>query len=213
MALVLEALLERPAKFEVVIKSGVLLMGHHEHQHNSKPPGWGDLLLGAVAFLLVSEGVFLIVEAIKPGILSAEALFEMRLCGGLFFLVWAFVGKVVFEPFVAAAIEREEATVGASGSAQQALEEVAALESSLEVELRDARLEGIRLRDEQIDVAKKKAAAALDEAKQNAAKQLAGANESLQELRAAAQQELEQEAQSLKKLVVDKVVTESRALH
>ena len=188
-------------------------MGNHEHQHSSNPPGWGDLLLGAVAFLFVTEGVYRIIEAIKPGMLSQDVLFEMRLCGGLFFLVWAFVGKVIFEPFVAAAIKREEATVGASGSAQQALDEVASLESALEDELRDARLEGIRLRDEQIDATKKKAADALDEAKQNAAKQLGQASKSLDELRATAQQELEQEAQSLTKLVVDKVVAESRALH
>lgn len=186
---------------------------HTEHHDSATTLGWSDLILGAIAFLFVSEAVFHIIGVIKPGLFSQETLFEMRLSGGLFFLVWAALGRGVFESFFESAYARQEATVGASSNAQEMCDEVVQLEAKLEESLRESRLKGIRNRDAQVDIAKKEAAKVVEVAKRDNASELAAANEELQKLRVEAETELEGEASELKQLVIDRVLAESRALH
>ena len=182
-------------------------MGSKEHDHAPKPPpGWGDIIVGAIAFYLFSELVAFALHKLGLDIPSREALLEIQLAGGFFILVWAVLGKAVFEPFINAAIEREERIVGDRQLAQERRREAEAIEQKVRESLREARLAGIERRDALVDAAKRRGQQILEEAEQENARELENASERLESLRAKAEADLDSESEKLAKLVASRAL-------
>lgn len=184
---------------------------HHDSEHghhgSSTPPGMQDIAIGAVVFYLLTHGVFWVVaNLIDPNLFSVHALHQMQLSGGLFILLWVVLGRGVFEPFLASAVHREEATQGVFKRAQAMKDASRKLAEEVDAALRGARLQGVRQRDGEVAEARVKATALLEKAQAENSLHLSAATETLAEMKVAAQKQLSQETEKLSKLVVEQVL-------
>lgn len=133
-------------------------------------------------------------------------VFQALCSVGVFLLLWAVLGNLVFKPFFSMLEEREQRTVGDETAAVEKRQELKVVNSQIQEKLRQARLQGIALRDERVAQAKKEAQALLDQANNIAAQELSRAEQSIEDLKAAALRDVAVEAENLSKMVVSKVL-------
>lgn len=137
-------------------------MGHsHEEHHDTTPLGLVDVIAGTVIFLLLAWVANYLAGPEGFGFLKnllTEKRFEEFLLSGLIFLgVWYFVGSVLARPYLDAFYLREEKTSGLLAKNIELKREIERLNLDIVSELRTARLEGVKRRDERSGEAKKKA--------------------------------------------------------
>ncbi len=127
----------------------------NEHNYSKKPLGLGDALVGAVLFVLCVFGMQALLGAVVPGLLKPETAIHIIVSGLMFILCWALFGNYLFQPYLELFEEREARTEGDKQKAAEVKKGSLALQSEIEEHLREARLEGIRLRDVKVDDAKR----------------------------------------------------------
>jgi F0F1-type ATP synthase membrane subunit b/b' len=137
-------------------------VGHsHEEHHDTTPLGLVDVIAGTVVFLLLSwVAVYLAGPdgfGFLKNLLTVERSFEL-VCSGLIFLgVWYLIGSVLARPYLEAFYLREEKTSGVLARNVELKKEIERLNLEIVSELRTARLEGVKRRDERAGEAKNKA--------------------------------------------------------
>lgn len=127
----------------------------------------------------------------------------------VFIVLWRFLATALFKPFLANYQEREARTVGDEHSASEMKNKTKQLSRRIEEELNGARLEGISLRDEQINAAKVQAQELLDRASAAAQEEIKRASLKVQEMKKRAESELPQEVERLAQLVITKALSTS----
>lgn len=134
---------------------------------------------------------------------------------GALLLLWQLVGNGLLKPFFELIDERERRTSGDEHSAQEKRAEAKSIFAAVDEQLRDARLEGITVRDEIVSRAKSEAQVIIDRAAQQTAEELRKAEESIAGLKAAAVTELPAEAEKLSQLVLSRILegTASAVVH
>lgn len=126
------------------------------------------------------------------------------LAAALFVVVWVFVGKYLFKPFIAVLEEREQRTVGDAKRAREKKDEVKTLVAKLDEQLVSARLEGIRRRDKKITEAKTEAQDLVDRAAEQARESVESARLEIERIKKQALSDLSSEADQLSEAVVAK---------
>jgi F0F1-type ATP synthase membrane subunit b/b' len=145
--------------------------------------------------------------------ITPTILLQIALSAGLFVALWYYLGKNVFGPFIKVIEEREEKTVGVEKFASDAKEEVRRETQKLEALRLEARLEGIRARDELIVSAKSKADELLAATTARVEGELAGIKAEIEKLRASLLPELDQEAEKLSQALVAKLTSSENSKH
>lgn len=135
--------------------------------------------------------------------LIVEAVFSAT----TFLVLWSVLGNVLFKPYIKLLDEREARTSGDEDVAIAKRQEAKSLQAEIEEQLRIARLEGIRTRDERVSAAKREAQVVIDRAAEQAAQELKRAEQSIAELKSKALAELPAEAEKLSKLVVSRALS------
>ena len=176
-------------------------------QTESKPLGLGDVIAGAVIFVLLCVLLYEGMSRMVPGLLSFPVLKQVILSGLMFLTFWALLGNSVFVPFFEVLYEREGRTKGDLALAQEKLRQSSELERELGEHLRLARLAGIEIRDKRIELASKKAAEVSNVASKTARAQIESAQAEIGKLKSDAREDLEEEAAKLAKLVVSRALT------
>jgi len=129
--------------------------------------------------------------------------------------LWVIFGQLIFKPFMRLIEEREARTTGDESQAQAKRARAKALQAQIEESIRQARVDGILLRDERVNHAKKEAQTIIDRAADQAALELKKAEQEIAEVKAKALAELPGEAEKLSKLVVGRALStdSSRTIH
>ena len=129
--------------------------------------------------------------------------------------LWVIFGHLIFKPFMRLIEEREARTTGDETDAQEKRARTKALQAQIEESIRQARVEGILLRDERVNHAKKEAQTIIDRAADQAAQELKKAEQQIAEVKAKAVAEIPAEAEKLSKLVVGRALStdSSRTIH
>ena len=135
-----------------------------------------------------------------------QILVEMIFSAATFLVLWSVLGNKLFKPYFRLLEEREARTLGDEQLAVEKRHEAKQLAADLEEQLRTARLEGIRRRDERVSKAKAEAQVIVDRAAEQASQELKRAQQQIAELKAKALGELPQEAEKLSKLVVSRAL-------
>ena len=133
----------------------------------------------------------------------------------LFLLVWQIISSLYLKPFFALLAEREERTSGDEKRSQQKREQTRELIRQVEEKRSLARLEGIRLRDEQILQGRHKANAIIKAADDRADNEFQQAKAVIDLAKAKALAEVDSEAARISELIVGKMLTSNteRTLH
>jgi F0F1-type ATP synthase membrane subunit b/b' len=140
----------------------------HGH-HKTTTVGYIDIIAGLVIFLglayLVSniagpEGIGFLKDKLSP-----ESAQEMVISGVLLIVLWAVLGPLVIEPYLKAVYERESKTTGLAVENSELKKEIEKLKAELAGEIKTARLEGARRRDEKVTSAKRQANEVLEAGK------------------------------------------------
>ena len=177
---------------------------HEHHTVNPTPPGWNDVLLGAVVFWLVTEGVYLLLTTMVPGLINRSILTEIQISGFFFLLIWPILGNGVIARYVDAAIERERKTTGALERADELRKESSRLAGELSDKMYTARLEGAKLRDAHVTEAKQKADEISTEARAQSDQEIKKAMGELEGNVSSVRGELDSEVEVLARLMVEK---------
>jgi F0F1-type ATP synthase membrane subunit b/b' len=143
--------------------------------------------------------------------ITPEILIQISLSTALFFVLWMFLGKVWFKPYLELLIDREKQTVGATKEAVQKLDENRRILDRIESELRTTRIEGINLREELTQAAKSEAQKILDQAKSKADLAIENARKDIINARQAAIKELAKETEEISAAMIKQVLGESSA--
>lgn len=140
---------------------------------------------------------------------------EAGLSAAIFLVIWMVVGNRVFKPFLANLEEREERTKGDEKRAVAARAKAQQLSAKFEEEIKQARLAGIRHRDDYVATAKAEAAKIVEQALDRSMRELDTARAELDALKGKVRTELSQEAQVLSGAILDKLLRGSgeRLIH
>ena len=141
--------------------------------------------------------------------ITSNHIFQIAFSAGLFLLLWAVLGGMIFKPFFRMLEEREDRTVGDERAAAAALEETKVRTQDLEKQLLEARIVGMQDREKRIQKAKEEATALVGEANLRAAEELKKIQEEIAQLKQRAINEVEAEAKNLSRLVVRQVAGDS----
>lgn len=174
---------------------------------HSRSIGLFDVILGAVLFYILTIGIQSLLDIAVPGLLKPETLKQIQVSGGLFFLVWAVLGNLIFKPFLDLIIERENKTLGFSNNAAELRREISALEQSIEAQLQDARIEGLKNKERITASARMKAQAQYEDMEVKAREYLLSAQKEVALLKEKAEHELLIEAKKLSQEVFSKVLS------
>jgi F-type H+-transporting ATPase subunit b len=188
----------------------------HAPHFQTTPLGASDVLVGGIVFYLFTLGIYKLCSAAVPGLLTPETLLDIQISGGLFLVLWLFLGNLIFKPFLELIEQREERTLGDEQRAQANLKQKKELESKLASELRNARLKGIEERDQKVLEGKRLAQEIIDEAQRENADQIQYAQQEIRIMREAAFKEVVAEADKLANLVAERalaVSSTSRSIH
>jgi len=143
-------------------------VAHHKNSEQSKI-GIVDIVIGLVVFVLLWAVVARIAGpegfGFLKGRLTPEYATEMLISGVLILGLWAIMGPLVMEPYLNAFYERESRTSGLAAENVVLKSEVEKLKADLAAEIKTARLEGVRRRDEKVAAAKKQALEIVDSGK------------------------------------------------
>jgi F0F1-type ATP synthase membrane subunit b/b' len=193
----------------------------HSHQ-DSRPLGIVDIVAGAVVFLALA---WLVISVAGPdgmgflkNLLTVERSIELISSGLLFIAVWFFVGELVAKPYLENHYAREEKTSGTQLRNQELKKEIEQLRLDIVSELRTARLEGIRRRDEIVADAKRKSQTIIDTGRADIEKEWEKITSDLETARRGVYASLDSEVPGLVSLMYGKVLkgplsNSSRVLH
>lgn len=138
--------------------------------------------------------------------MAPEDITQIALSAALFIGVWFIIGNRVFQAFFSLLEEREARTTGDKQWAEQKREESRTILQQIDASLRETRINSIGLRDAQVNKAKAEATDILGQAAQKAQKELESARTQLKQQQLQIQRELEQEAEKLSNLVIERVL-------
>jgi F0F1-type ATP synthase membrane subunit b/b' len=188
-------------------------MGHSSH--DSRPLGINDVIGGAIIFVLITWGLYSLLDAAVPGLFKFTTMIQVLISGLLFLLVWGLFGGAVFKAYFDVLEERESKTLGAENEAGAMRSKAREIEKEIAIELRTTRLEGLRARDELIEEAKKQSTLIKDAATEKADKEYKTNARELARLREEAKGELGVEAEKLSQLVKERALASdsSRLIH
>lgn len=184
-------------------------MGHHHSKVESRI-GFFDVILGLIIFIglwaLVSkvagpEGV-----GFLKGRLDELHSSEMLISGVLLLLLWAILGPLVMEPYLKTIYDREARTSGMASENLELKKEVEKLKSDLAAEVKTARLEGVRRRDEKVAAAKKQASEIVDAGKKIAEEEWQVFEKEIADLRIGLFSSIDNEISSLSSEVFKKIL-------
>ncbi len=144
-----------------------------------------------------------------------EIQFEILASAVTLIALWVIFGHLIFKPFMRLVEEREARTTGDESQAHEKRSQTKALQAKIDEKIREARIQGIMLRDDSVNEAKKEAQAIIDRAADQAAQELKRAEQEIAAVKAKALSELPGEAEKLSKLVVSRALTtdSSRTVH
>jgi F0F1-type ATP synthase membrane subunit b/b' len=138
---------------------------------------------------------------------SPDQLPDSILSTGLFLALWYLLGIRIFGPFFQMLEEREMKTSGAEKILGNKREELKTLERQLDDLLRQARLDGIAMRDGLLVRAKAEGSVIAGKALMQADSELQRARADLDRLREKIRQELHPESEKLASLLCERVVS------
>jgi F0F1-type ATP synthase membrane subunit b/b' len=133
-------------------------VGHSSHS-DTRPLGLSDIIAGGLIFLLLAWACFSLAGpdgvGFLKGLLNSERSYELLVSGALFLLVWLVVGELAAKPYLANHMLREEKTKGLKEKSIELKKEIESLKLEVVSELRTARLDGVKKRDEVLSSARK----------------------------------------------------------
>jgi F0F1-type ATP synthase membrane subunit b/b' len=191
-------------------------VGHSvEGEHDTTPLGIVDVIAGAVVFLLLAWVANYVAGPEGFGFLKNllnEKRFEEFLLSGLIFLVvWYFVGSVVARPYLEAFYVREEKTSGLLARNIELKKEIERLNLDIISELRTARLAGVKMRDERVGDAMRKAQEIISEGRKLGEEEWKKVTEELEVLKKSVFNGIENEVGELTSTLYRKVVPDASA--
>ena len=143
--------------------------------------------------------------------LQNPAIQQILISSGLFLLVWAILGNLVFKPFLKILEEREAKTIGSDKEAFAQKKKSQELTVQIEETLKNARRTAMQARDEQTQRARQNAEKIKVEAQQHAELEIAKAREHIARLKENAFKEVAVESDALARQMVEKALSsESR---
>lgn len=181
----------------------------HSHQDDT-PLGIVDVIVGLVAFAGLAwiattvagpEGV-----GFLKNLLNAERSQEFVYSGVLFLFVWYFLSVVVVEPYLAAFYERESKTSLLKEKNLSIRKEIDQLKREIDSELRTARLEGIKRRDEKVVEAKNLGSEIVEEGQKVSEKEWGRVSKELDSLRSSLMGSIESEVGDISSSLYRKIV-------
>ena len=184
-------------------------MGHHHSKVDSKV-GFFDVILGLIIFI----GLWVLVSNVAgpegvgflKGRLDELHSWEMLISGVLIVALWAILGPLVMEPYLNTIYDREARTSGMVSENLELKKEVEKLKSDLAAEIKTARLEGVRRRDEKVAAAKKQASDIVDAGKKIAEEEWQTFEKEIVELRSGLFSSIDNEISSLSSEVLKKIL-------
>lgn len=146
---------------------------------------------------------------------KSEMFYQVASYIVLFLLVWQIISSLYLKPFFALLTEREERTSGDEKRSQQKREQTRELIRQVDEKRAAARLEGIRLRDEQIFQARQKSGEIIKAADGRADNEFQQAKSVIDLAKAKALADVDSEAARISELIVGKMLTSNteRTLH
>lgn len=146
-----------------------------------------------------------------------DSAFLINVAGsaGLFILIWAIVGNGVFKPFLALLNEREERTTGDDAKAADIRSQADNLQYKIDLELKEAALQGIRERDAKVATAKQEASVIMEQAANKAQAELEAARSEIETVAAGARAELRAESEVVAGAMLEQVLgsSDGRVVH
>lgn len=144
-----------------------------------------------------------------------DLLLEVATYTVLFLLLWQVIAPLYLKPYFALLLEREERTAGDEKRAYARREQTREIVRQLEQKRYQARLEGLKVRDEQIQQARGAAAEIIKAAERKADSELVLAKAQIDLAKAKALGDVEAEASKISEAIVSKVLTAGgeRTLH
>ena len=136
---------------------------------------------------------------------------RLLLSAGIFVLLWKVVGEGLMKPFFDMLAEREQKTVGDEKKAQKTLELSAQVASDIDSELLEARVEGVKLREEQLAAARGEVTKVTDKASKEAEATLTAGREEINIVASKARSDLEKEIDGLAEVLVSRVLGKESA--
>lgn len=145
------------------------------------------------------------VAAQVPDANGVDPILLLVISSLIFLVLWAFMSRVFFRPFLKVVIEREERTSGDSSRADQANKEAAELSQKVERELARVRSEALAEREVKLTVAKEKASSEHERVGRALNEELKKERGRLLQAKIEAQEQLAPEVSSLASLILDKL--------
>lgn len=180
-----------------------------KHALNSAPPGWVDMLISLVLFVLLTLALKSVLDAAIPGLLKDNTLTQIQLSGILFIVFWAVAGNRFFKPYIDVVVLRESSSYGAEQQAKARREETALLEEKIWEAIRDERLQLLSKRDELLAEARQRAQREIEKAEEAASKKRARGKTEVEKLKEQAHAGVQAEAEQLASLVVERALSEA----
>lgn len=142
--------------------------------------------------------------------LSPLVIKTILLSAGLFILVWQFLSRALFKPFLQIAIEREEQTVGAEKRATKLRTQAAEIDREVENALQLSRIEALRICDGIVAEAKAQGSSLIQSSMERARARLESAAGTERDVRADIKRELTAELAGLSYLIVSRLSAGNR---
>lgn len=136
-------------------------------------------------------------------------MIEIAASAGLFILLWVILGNLLFKPYLALLEEREARTVGDERRASEGQREAQRLQGEVNEELRQAALQGIKIRDSHVAEAKQEAAEITEQAAGRAAEAVAEARAEIERQVAAAREQIGQDAEQVAGVMLERLLSGS----
>ena len=146
---------------------------------------------------------------------GSELFFEVATYVVLFLILWQIIGPLYLKPFFALLTEREERTTGDEKRAYSMREQTREVVRQLEIKRQQARLDGIKLRDEQVQQARLRAESIIKSAEERADAEFQQAKAGIDLAKVKAMAEVETEAAKISDAIVGKMLAANaeRTLH
>lgn len=154
----------------------------------------------------MTESMILIV-AMAGGEGALSPALHVGVSAVLFIVVWQFLSRVFFKPYLNLLIERESRTVGDEHAAKDAIENKRKLDARIQDELAVARTQALKRREARVATAKLTAQRMIDVASEEAERELNQAKSRAAAVRAQAMSEMLPEVDLLSESLVRKVLT------
>lgn len=188
-------------------------MGHknnHGHDHKEKKIGTFDIIMAFLVFF----ALWYVAKTISgpegfsflKGRLDELQAQEMLISGVLLISLWAILAPLVMTPYLEALYQREAKTSGMVIANTELKKDVEKLELEVLAELRTARLEGIRKRDEKVNAAKKQASEIVDAGKKIADEEWFVFEKEVSNLRSGLLSSVDNEVSSLSSEIIKKIL-------